>query len=684
MRLILLLNALFAFTKITFSQTLLKDSTNILDEVKIKAYLSEQPLISLPASVLTLNNEQLEQRNINSLLPSLNSLSGVKMEERSPGSYRLSIRGSLLRSPFGVRNLKIYFDDFPLTDAGGNTYLNLIDQNSIKNIEILKGPDGSLFGANSGGVLLINSLTEKKINKAQISIGSYGLASEYLGFQNSKGNYAYSINQAYQRADGYRDNSASQRFYLQTQQKWNYSEKGQLKFSGFYANMDYETPGGLTQQQFDENPRAARANAGTLGVGIKNKTLFGGIGNEIHINKQLKHVISFSGMYTDFENPFFTNYENRTEKSFAARSYFELKNKEVNSIRVQWNLGGEYQFTSSDIINNVYILPITNPATPLTDSIAADRIKNNLGFIFNRVALQIGEHIKSELSISLNFSDYTFQSLPQSVNVNTGSKRFDNKLMPRFSTSYLVNPQFSLRGIISKGYSLPTTSEVRASDARINPDLEPEEGWNYEIGLRIKNRSERIYADVSAFYYRMDNAIVRRVNANDRDYFVNAGGTNQKGLEIQLNAELIKSSATIIKDLTWNSAITLSDFKFRDYRIGSSDFSGNLLTGVPKINLVNNLNFNLIKSTGLFLQHQYNGKTSLNDAATVYANDYHLLQLRVFWNKQLQKYVLGLQIGADNLLNEKYSLGNDINAFGNRYFNPSAKRNYFASISLKW
>ena len=42
------------------------------------------------------------------------------MEERSPGSYRLSIRGSLLRSPFGVRNVKLYLDDFIFTDAGGN------------------------------------------------------------------------------------------------------------------------------------------------------------------------------------------------------------------------------------------------------------------------------------------------------------------------------------------------------------------------------------------------------------------------------------------------------------------------------------------------------------------------------------------------------------------------------------
>jgi iron complex outermembrane receptor protein len=42
-----------------------------------------------------------------------------------------------------------------------------------------------------------------------------------------------------------------------------------------------------------------------------------------------------------------------------------------------------------------------------------------------------------------------------------------------------------------------------------------------------------------------------------------------------------------------------------------------------------------------------------------------------------------LFVGADNLLNEKYSLGNDINAFGGRYFNAAATRNFYAGIKMK-
>jgi iron complex outermembrane receptor protein len=45
---------------------------------------------------------------------------------------------------------------------------------------------------------------------------------------------------------------------------------------------------------------------------------------------------------------------------------------------------------------------------------------------------------------------------------------------------------------------------------------------------------------------------------------------------------------------------------------------------------------------------------------------------------------LKLFIGGDNLLNEKYSLGNDINGFGGRYYNAAPGRNYYAGIVVNF
>ena len=100
------------------------DSSITLSGITIKAFEQNRHLNEITAAVNYISHSQLERFNSSSILPALNITPGVRMEERSPGSYRMNIRGSTLRSPFGVRNVKIYWNDLPLTDPGGNTYLN--------------------------------------------------------------------------------------------------------------------------------------------------------------------------------------------------------------------------------------------------------------------------------------------------------------------------------------------------------------------------------------------------------------------------------------------------------------------------------------------------------------------------------------------------------------------------------
>ncbi len=80
----------------------------------------------------------------------------------------------------------------------------------------------------------------------------------------------------------------------------------------------------------------------------------------------------------------------------------------------------------------------------------------------------------------------------------------------------------------------------------------------------------------------------------------------------------------------------------------------------------------------------YSDKIPLNDANTEFASSYHLLGTRIGWKKLIsEKHMLEIFSGVDNILDEKYSLGNDINAAGGRYFNASAARNYYIGIVLR-
>ena len=99
--------------------------------------------------------------------------------------------------------------------------------------------------------------------------------------------------------------------------------------------------------------------------------------------------------------------------------------------------------------------------------------------------------------------------------------------------------------------------------------------------------------------------------------------------------------------------------------------------------MVSGVQIKLPAQFSLFLQHNYTSSIFLNDANSISADAYHLVLLKAGCTIiNHTNFRLGLSAGADNLLNEKYSLGNDLNAAGGRYFNAAMPRNYFGKLEL--
>lgn len=661
------------------------DTTKKLNEVVIRPYFSDQPILRSTGTIGLIDQTILDKQPLGSYVSAMNTVSGVRMEERSPGSYRLSIRGSLLRSPFGVRNVKIYFDDFPLTDAGGNTYFNALDLSAAQNIQILKGPHGNIFGANSGGVILLQpqgTLIDSTALALKLEAGSYGTFRQNLVLNKKYNNYSLNITQAYQRSDGYRDHSAMKRKYFQTLQKWDYAKNAALKALIFYSDLNYNTPGGLTATQYEQNPRLSRPAGGATksaieqNAGIYNKTLYGGLSQDWQINEQFKQVTAVFSSYTDFENPFITNFEKRKELTLGFRSYLEIKQNQTN-LNWKLNMGVESMQTATDFDN------YANNSGIQAGLLVADKLKAVSNFGFVHFSADLYDRWLFELSTSANLYKYGYKSIiPVVVPKKTNS--FNVQLMPRAALSYLVNADLSIRASVSKGYSPPTLSEVRASDNVINVDLQPEFGWNYETGLKYQALNNRLFIDLSGFYYNLKSAIVRRLNEGDAEYFINAGGTRQWGLESTLSFLVIPvNKFNLVRSLHIRNALTLSRFKFDRYFDKSADYSENDLTGVPKSVVVTSIDALLPCNFYVFLQHNFTSRIPLNDANTVYAEKYHLVQAKLGRrNLKIANIPFELFAGVDNLLNEKYSLGNDLNAMGGRFFNAAAARNFYAGLLM--
>lgn len=660
------------------------DSIKRLNEVTIKGYYNKQTLLRSVSAVALIDRTVMQNQQNSSMVSTFNTVSGLRMEERSPGSYRLSLRGSLLRSPFGIRNIKIYVNDFPLTDASGNTYLNALDPSVLTSVEVYKGPEASIYGANTGGTVLLNT-EEPTGNETAVSLtgGSFGLFHQTAKLQRQFKNYSFSVSQGFQRSDGYRENSSMQRKFIQTFHKWNYNRSGELNLYAFYSDLDYQTPGGLTQQQYDENPKWARPSTATIPgavaqqAAIYNKTFFAGLSNSYQISPKLKHVVALFTTYTDFKNPFITNYENRYESSLGLRTFLEFSTRS-NAIAYDVQAGFEGGSTRTQVKN------YGNNFGTMGSMQADDNLKAFQNLAFVRVNIDVMEKLLLEMGSSVNFFNYNYQRFFPVINAQQ-NRRFDAQFMPKIATSYLFTKELAIRASVSKGYSPPTIAEVRSSDQVINNNLQAEYGWNYEFGLRFNSANNRFYANLNAFDYRLKDAIVRRLNDGGAEYFLNAGGTKQKGLELETAIWIIRQKNQFLHGLRLRSSYSYSNFKFDNFTSANLSYNGNKLTGVPKYVAVSSLEFIFPEEIYFFAQHNFTSSIPLNDAGTVLAKRYHLIELKAgVRTLALGKTKVDIFAGINNLLDTKYSLGNDLNAVGGRYFNASAGINFYSGLAVQF
>lgn len=666
-----------------------KDSSVIitdtaLQNVTVTAFSLNSNWKNVPASIAVLNENAFKRLEEYNLLPAFNSVPGIRMEERSPGSYRLSIRGSLLRSPFGVRNIKIYMDDLPFTDAGGNSYLQLLNGSELQSVEILKGPASSYYGANTGGAVILHPLSALNNGnnfEGGVSIGNYGTFNQRFSWKTGNSKFSSALSQSHRQSDGYRLQSAYRNDHLQWNGKLNFSQTT-LSFFIFYGNLHYETPGGLTLNQMQTNPASARLPAGNFpgaeaqNTGVLNETIFFGSTANHQFSPHFANTTSVVVNHTKFENPFITNFEIRDEWNYSLRTAFYYQ-KEKPNLSFGLQTGGEFQFNHSNI--DVYGNDFGRKDTIQYKN----SVKVANGFLFTQAKFTFFNRLYFQSGFSLNNQHYNYRELTTIPSLKK-NLREGPVFSPRISLLYRVNKSISIYGIVSKGFSPPTLAEISPSAGNFNSLLKAEFGWNYEGGIKGTILNNRIIYDFSINDFELRNAIVRRNDSAGAEYFVNSGSTSQKGMEVFVKAFIISSGTNWINKISCYNNFSYQPYYFRNYIYGDKDYSGNKITGVPKIVEVAGIDIASKNHFSLHLNMISVASIPFNDANTEFAKPYQLLQMKLGKRFKQEKIDWMVFLGGDNLLNQKYSLGNDINAAGGRYYNPAPPVNFYVGINLKW
>ena len=126
------------------------------EEIIVTAQKREQTLIDVPQSVSVVGGETLERQQATSFQDYLKLVPGLNLNQSTPGVGRLVLRG--INTGGVASTVAVYVDETVFGSSSGQSNGAIlaadVDPFDIARIEVLRGPQGTLYGASSlGGVL---------------------------------------------------------------------------------------------------------------------------------------------------------------------------------------------------------------------------------------------------------------------------------------------------------------------------------------------------------------------------------------------------------------------------------------------------------------------------------------------------------------------------------------------------
>ncbi len=686
------------FYEIFLKESILEITLPLISDHRISKPHSENAKllnVSTPTTILT--REHLDRNDGFSFAPVLNQTPGLTMQSGTLNSNRIVIRGIGSWSPFSTSKSRAYLNEIPLTSGDGETTIEDFDLTIFEKIEITKGAGTLQHGASLGGTILMKTfdLFNNPNNfQSKMQFGNYNTVATTNQMTT---NFSYGwlhLRHSLLRSDGYRSNNESTRQNFSLISKFDAAMFGNLYVLANYTNAKAEIPSSIDSLTFATNPSAAAANweavngkedyeKGTFGLSCR-KELF-----------SASWQLSGSLFYT-FRN----NYEVRPFNILDEKS-------DIFGVRAKGTYNAKIKNNPLEIVIGTELFNERYDWQTLQNNTNNQLSNNTENRFYYNVFVQgdwrVWDAVTFNAGLNLNDTRYNLIDLFDQDSLNqSGNYHFKPIISPRFGI--VIEPNFSekigeavLYLNVGHGFSPPTVSETLTPEGAINLDIQPETGWNYEVGTRgFLMEFPKMFGIYSIYYdcslYRMDvaNLLVGQNLGNGAFTTINAGKTQHNGFEA-----LVKVTPFINKKYFVNLSLayTFADYNFKEFQDGNFDYSGNELTGVPSNSVQTFLDFyyNLKEKVRLYgnFHYQFIDAMPINDANTIYSESYHLMNAKVGLNWHLDKISLNAYGGINNISDTHYAAMFAVNAqdFGNtspRYYYPGLPRHFFAGLSVRW
>ncbi len=699
--------AALASTFIISTPALAEDVVRELDEVSVTATRLARKTSETSASVAVVTEEDIKDSKMANIKEVLSGIPGVLIDTKNQGyDSRLIIRGAGLKARYGVREIMVLLDGVPVTDPDSFTRLDLIDTQLIERIEVVKGPNSTLWGANAAGGV-INIISKNPLKRAggnlKVGIGSNSTYNAHLSYTGSIGDKWF-----YSASGSHRETENSWR-------RWNKFDTNQFSLQPYlvlddgttwenkisYSKADLQLAGSLNETMFKEYERTGKALetdgqwqysgryseslffSSKLSKDIGDfkfiPMLFANVWNHHHpvtgrINDsdtytfgadiQLNHDHKMAGMQGTLTTGFTGRFDNQETDYY--------KYADVATVTAGWPPAAQISKVLSDRVGSHLENQVRE--TFLWGIYAQESIRPNdrwiidMGIRFDKVNFDISGIQTGEYSwAKKNYIDY---ASPVTYAVDKSYDAFS----PRIGANYKLNNKVNLYGSISTGVQTPTEGEITD-----NPELKLVKVNNYEVG--VKAGAQQWFFEGSFYYSPVEDEVVQ-INQSGVTEYVNAGETLKKGFEFS-------GTYYLTDEFSLGTSYAFTDYKFEEFSeavrsgavVNNIDRSGNTLPFVPEHKYSFFASYKHPSGLKCKVQTHTWGEYYMDNANTEKYEGYD------FVTNAMIGYETGnwdLAVNIDNVFDKKYAVEVKKDTSGYKTFVPAAPMTVMARVSYSF
>jgi iron complex outermembrane receptor protein len=556
-----------------------------LTEVIVTAQRRDERLLDVPLSITVQSGESLERAGVAAVRDLHNVTPGLRID-RNGGSVQPAIRGvtAIDGNPGNDPNVAMYIDGVYRPSAGANN----LDLPDVERIEVLKGPQGTLFGRNAtGGAILIHTKRPTFDPEGRITLG-YGnfddrVAKGYFSGPLVPDKVAVSLAGFYERNDGYlhdlanggRRTGALKSRLVRGKLLVKPTEKVSLLISGLYANRDDGSMAGQPYQgntvaRYVRPPPFTAANPAVGRPGVIIPTRPWDVANNFDpsIHYKEKAVSARADFDLGFAN--LSSISAYTHLKGDSRTESDYTNIFVNTYRAearQKTFSQELNLTSSTEGPLNWVLGLFyyrdraayDPLTvgnPLGNFLIYGQQNSNAYAVFGEVSYDITDRLNLIAGLRYSRERRRLYGSFNARNFLFRAGRTFESTTPRVSLRYQFNDATNIYATYSQGFK---SGGYTVSSLNTNAFL-PEKVRAYEVGIKSSPRKTISFTAAAFYYDYLNQQVQTAVTINNAQVGVTANAASSEIYGAELDA-----TVKPFPELTVSAAVSLLHARYKRY-----------------------------------------------------------------------------------------------------------------------